>query len=532
MNNRENTEWRPAPAGQRGSGKLILLVVLAVAIIIAVLAFPIKDYFLAVLEWTRDLGAWAPVLVAAFYIVACVLFLPGSILTLSSGYLFGLWVGMLTVWIGANLGACAAFLLGRTIAREWVAKKVSGNAHFSAIDEAVGQEGFKIVALLRLSPIIPFNFLNYALGLTKVSFPQYALATLIGMIPAGILYVYLGTAARDLTEIAAGEVKGSTEQQIFLYVGLAVTVVAVTVVTRIAARSLREVKAFAKPNGGFAQSRDLLTEPDMDGNVEILPSDDHNRQLVANVRPPNWVNPSPAARYNLVVIGAGTAGLVTAAGAAGLGAKVALVERHLLGGDCLNVGCVPSKCIIRSSRVVGEIRSARRYGIFVPPGVEADFPKVMERMRTIRASISTHDSAERFRNLGVDVFLGRGRFTGPDTVEVAGKTLRFKKAVIATGAGAVHPSLKGLAEAGFLTNETVFSLTHRPERLAVIGGGPIGCEMAQAFQRLGSQVVLFHRGSHILDREDPDAAAIVQRQFIEDPMKIFAFGFARYVSRF
>jgi len=248
--------------------------------------------------------------------------------------------------------------------------------------------------------------------------------------------------------------------------------------------------------------------------VDVRPHDTYNSELVANVHPPDWRPPNAAPRYNLVVIGAGTAGLVTAAGAAGLGARVALVERHLLGGDCLNVGCVPSKCVIRSSRVVGDVRAAGPLGVRVSGDVEPDFAAVMERMRGIRARLSRHDSAERFKGLGVDVFLGEGRFTGPDTVEVDGTALHFKKAVIATGARALHPAVPGLADAGFLTNETVFELTVLPPRLAVIGAGPIGCELAQAFGRLGSEVTLFHTGSHILNREDTDAAEIVQRAFV------------------
>jgi len=253
---------------------------------------------------------------------------------------------------------------------------------------------------------------------------------------------------------------------------------------------------------------------------DVLPHDVHNEALVSNVHPLDWKNPEPAPRYNLVVIGAGTAGLVTAAGAAGLGAKVALVERHLLGGDCLNGGCVPSKCMIRSSRVVADIRDAKQFGIRVPEGMEVDFPAVMERMRRLRARISAHDSARRFKDLGVDVFLGKGRFSGPDTVEVAGKRLRFKKAAIATGTRPVHPTIEGLAEAGFLTNETVFSLTEQPLRLAVIGGGPMGCELAQAFRRLGCEVILFHNASHILNREDSDAAEILQQSFIRDGIRL------------
>ena len=245
--------------------------------------------------------------------------------------------------------------------------------------------------------------------------------------------------------------------------------------------------------------------------VLVKPADAHNARLVSNVHPPDWENPTPAPFYNLVVIGAGTAGLVTAAGAAGLGAKVALVEKHLLGGDCLNVGCVPSKAIIRSSRAAFDAKETGRFGVRAADPARVDFPAVMERMRKLRADISPHDSAARFTKLGVDVFLGEAEFAGPDTVQVAGKTLRFKRAVIATGARAAQPPIPGLAEAGYLTNETVFSLTQCPARLAVIGGGPIGCELAQAFQRLGSQVGLLHKNAHLLDREDMEAAALVQK---------------------
>jgi mercury(II) reductase len=253
----------------------------------------------------------------------------------------------------------------------------------------------------------------------------------------------------------------------------------------------------------------------------VLPQDDYNRALVDNVHPSTWRNPDPAPRYNLVVIGAGTAGLVTAAGAAGLGAKVALIERHLMGGDCLNVGCVPSKCVIRSSRVVGDLVAAADLGVHAPTALDVDFPAVMERMRRLRARLSHHDSAQRFHDqLGVDVFLGEGRFSGPETVEVDGAVLRFKKAVIATGARAIIPAIPGLAEAGCLTNETVFSLTERPRRLAVIGGGPIGCELAQAFQRLGSQVTLLNDLPRLLPREDDEAAATLQGAFEREGIQL------------
>jgi pyruvate/2-oxoglutarate dehydrogenase complex dihydrolipoamide dehydrogenase (E3) component len=254
----------------------------------------------------------------------------------------------------------------------------------------------------------------------------------------------------------------------------------------------------------------------------LQPLDEYNQSLMSYVHPPDWINPTPAPLYDLVVIGAGTAGLVVAAGAAGLGLglKVALIERSLMGGDCLNVGCVPSKCMIRSSRAAADIRDAMSFGVRPPGQVEVDFAAVMRRMRKIRAGISHHDSAERFRKLGIDVFLGNAEFVNEGAIAVNGAQLRFKKAVIATGARAVRPKVPGLEEAGYLTNETVFSLTERPNRLAVIGGGPIGCELAQAFHRLGSQVTLLHKNSHLLDREDADAAEIVQQQFLQEKIEL------------
>jgi pyruvate/2-oxoglutarate dehydrogenase complex dihydrolipoamide dehydrogenase (E3) component len=256
--------------------------------------------------------------------------------------------------------------------------------------------------------------------------------------------------------------------------------------------------------------------------VTIAPMDVHNQFLISQVHPNDWINPEPVDRYDLVVIGAGTAGLVVAAGAAGLGLglKVAIVERDLMGGDCLNVGCVPSKTMIRSSRIAAEIRGALSFGI-QSSEVEVDFAAVMERVRRIRAGISDADSAQRFQKLGVDVFLGEAHFVDAQTIAVADKSLRFKKAVIATGARASQPEIPGLREAGYLTNETVFSLTERPRRLGIIGGGAIGCEFAQTFQRLGCKVVLLHKNDHILDREDNDAAEIIQQTFIREGVKLF-----------
>lgn len=257
---------------------------------------------------------------------------------------------------------------------------------------------------------------------------------------------------------------------------------------------------------------------------ELRPLDEFNRRLGQNVHPIDWVNPIPKGRYHLVVIGAGTAGLVTAAGAAGMGAKVALIERNLMGGDCLNVGCVPSKALISAARAAARVQDAGSFGIEVDQ-YRVDFRLIMQRLRRIRSEISTHDSANRFRDLGVDVFIGCGRFLNNQLVEVIAddgsrSELEYKRAVIATGARASQPSIPGIDEIHPLTNETLFSLTELPSVLTVIGGGPIGCEMAQAFARLGSQVIQIEKSSQILSKEDSEAARIVQASMTRDGVQM------------
>ena len=260
--------------------------------------------------------------------------------------------------------------------------------------------------------------------------------------------------------------------------------------------------------------------PEPAGRALVEPDDRYNRELVANVHPEGWTDPEPKPRYHLVVVGAGTAGLVTAAIAAGLGARVALVERHLMGGDCLNVGCVPSKGIIRAARAWQAAADAAP--AFAGPRIAGtgSFPEVMARMRRIRAGLSRIDSAARFRELGVDVFLGQGRFTRPDVLRVNGRTLRFRRAVIATGGRAAVPPIPGLDGAGYLTNETVFELTELPEHLVVLGAGPIGCEMAQAFARLGARVTLVNRDARVLPRDDADAARVVERVMVRHGVEL------------
>jgi pyruvate/2-oxoglutarate dehydrogenase complex dihydrolipoamide dehydrogenase (E3) component len=255
----------------------------------------------------------------------------------------------------------------------------------------------------------------------------------------------------------------------------------------------------------------------LEEHPSVQPFDEHNQELLSHVHPADWKNPEAAERYHLVVVGGGTAGLVSAAGAAGLGARVALVERHMMGGDCLNVGCVPSKGVISAARAWhAASRGGEPFGAPGAPVTQGNFKAAMKRMRRLRADISPVDSAARFRDLGIDVFLGEGRFVASDALEVDDKRLRFRRAVIATGGRAAAPPIPGLDIIDYLTNETIFSLTEQPKSLAVIGGGPIGCEMAQSFARFGTEVHVFDIADHLLPREDPDAAAIVQESMKSD----------------
>ncbi len=255
--------------------------------------------------------------------------------------------------------------------------------------------------------------------------------------------------------------------------------------------------------------------------IKIPPYDKYNDILVSNTHPADWQNRTPNGRYNLLVIGGGSAGLVAAIGAAGLGAKVALVEKHLLGGDCLNTGCVPSKALLRSAKAIGDIKKAADLGIIINGTVMADFTAVMERMRRIRADISYHDSAQRFHDLGIDVYLGTGKFAGRDTFEVDGKSIQFSKAVIATGARAAHVPIPGLAETGYINNEGVFELTELPARLAIIGAGPIGLEMAQSFARFGSEVTVFNITNNMAALRDPKEISIIRKALEADGITFY-----------
>ncbi|TAL97318.1 MAG: mercuric reductase [Rhodanobacter sp.] len=260
--------------------------------------------------------------------------------------------------------------------------------------------------------------------------------------------------------------------------------------------------------------------PHRQSHDSIRPQDPGERELLESVHPAGRRNPRPAPCYSLVVVGGGTAGLVTAHAAAALGAKVALIERDRLGGDCLNVGCVPSKAIIRTSHLYAGMRHAEQYGGQIPADIRVDFAAVMARMRAIRTRIGRADSVQRLEAAGVDVFFGQARFTSGTTLAVDGLRLHFKKAVIATGSRPCTPSIPGLVEAGFLTNENVFDLTELPRRLLVIGGGPLGCELAQAFCRFGAQTIITQSWPLFLPREERDAAQLLSDAFARDGIEV------------
>jgi pyruvate/2-oxoglutarate dehydrogenase complex dihydrolipoamide dehydrogenase (E3) component/uncharacterized membrane protein YdjX (TVP38/TMEM64 family) len=508
--------------------KILLLVIVLVDIVAAFLLLPFRGWFSQFEEYVKDLGSLGPMVVALVYILATVLLIPGSALTIGSGTLFGLKTGFVVVFAGANLGALCAFILARTRLRKKVTGWAESNPKFQSLDQAIGRQGFRMVFLSRLSPAFPFTLLNYLLGLTAVRTGDYVLANILGMLPGTFLYVYIGATARDAlvgqTEVSAGFL-----QQVLKYVGLLATVAVVIIVTRMARRAMHEGAQEEESAGGKKSGFDPNYQP-TPFNAMMIVDDAHDQQLIENCHPPHWINPTPAGKYNLVVLGGGTAGLVSAAGAAGLGAKVALIERNLMGGDCLNAGCVPSKAVVRAARAAFDARNGAEFGVQSNSPPDVNFATVMARMRRLRAGISSHDSAERFRKLGVDVYIGDGRFVGSSAIEVDGKRLEFNRAVIAAGARAAELPVPGLAEAGYHTNETVFTLTKLPRRLLVIGAGPIGCELAQSFQRFGSQLTMITDGAGILPKEDQDAAAVVKRQMSLEGVRILTRGVIQRVT--
>ncbi len=461
---------RPSP------GRIALLMLVAAAIaaalwlgigeLLTVDALKARRTELAATLEQRPAGLMA--LYFLLYVAVTALSIPGAaVMTLAGGAVFGFLRGLALVSFASVLGAVLAFLGSRYLFRDWVRRRFG--RQIAAIDRGMERDGIFYLLSLRLNPAFPYFLVNLGMGLTRIGVVKFALVSQIGMLPATAVYVNAGTQLahiRSLGDILSPQLIGSL-----------VLLSLFPLIAKVAADALRRRRVYR-----------------------------------------GWRRPRKYDR-NLVVIGAGAGGLVTAYIAAAVRAKVTLVEARKMGGDCLNTGCVPSKTLIRAARAAHEVRHAAFHGVKAPPP-EIDFPVLMNRIRAAIAEIAPADSVERYSGLGVDVRCAHARIVDPWTVEIEGQRLTTRSIVIAAGAEPIVPPVPGLAEAAYLTSDTMWDkLSERselPARFVILGGGPIGVEMAQAFARLGSQVTLVHRGHRILPREDSDVAATVARALADD----------------
>ena len=455
--------------------RLALLALIAVAIA-AFFAFDLHRYF--TLEYFRTQQAAIdayyrsnPLQVAAVYFLVYVavtgLSLPGAaVMTLAGGAIFGLLWGTVIVSFASTLGATLAFLASRYLLRDWVQERFGDR--LKPVNEGFARDGAFYLFALRLVPAIPFVAINLVMGLTPMRTWTYLWVSQLGMLAGTIAYVYAGT---QLAEFR-------------LSVGLIAAFTILGLFPLAAKKLLDAIKA---------------------------------RRVYAR-----WTKPARFDR-NLVVIGAGSAGLVSAYIAAAVKAKVTLVEKHRMGGDCLNTGCVPSKALIRTARLLDQIRRSKHYGISAATA-ELDFAAAMERVRRVIQAIEPHDSAERYARLGVECVQGEARITSPWSVEISSqggtRALTTRAIVIATGGRPAVPPIPGIDEAGYVTSDTVWDLRELPRRLVVLGGGPIGCELAQCFARFGSRVTQVEMLPRILAREDPEISQLVAERFRADGVTV------------
>jgi pyruvate/2-oxoglutarate dehydrogenase complex dihydrolipoamide dehydrogenase (E3) component/uncharacterized membrane protein YdjX (TVP38/TMEM64 family) len=469
------------PVAKAGSSNGLLWAVLALAVLAGVWAW--RHFGLGELLTLEQLKASRDALVGAYearpvatlatffavYVLATALSIPGAlVLTLAGGAMFGLGLGLLVVSFASTLGATLAFLAARYLLRDTVQARFG--KQFAPINEGVAKDGTFYLLTLRLVPVFPFFLINLLMGLTPISALRFYVVSQLGMLAGTAVYVNAGTqlaAIGSARDIVSPGLLGS-----FVLLGL--------------------FPLLAKAGVGWLQRRKLYAR---------------------------WQKPASFDR-NLVVIGAGAGGLVSAYIAAAVKAKVTLIEGHKLGGDCLNYGCVPSKALIRSAKLAQQLKKAARFGVADASG-RVDFAAVMQRVHGVIRDIEPHDSVERYTGLGVEVLLGHARITSPWTVEVTleggqKQLLSTRSIVIATGASPFVPPIPGLQEVGCLTSDTVWGLTELPRRLVVLGGGPIGSELAQSFARLGSQVTQVEMAPRVMVREDPEVSELVAASLRED----------------
>jgi dihydrolipoamide dehydrogenase len=464
-----------------------------VAMVVAFFVFDLRQYLS--LEYVkaqasslqavvRDNPLGAAGVFFAIYVAVTGLSLPGAvIMTLVGGAVFGLLWGTVIISFASSVGATLAFLAARFLLRDWVQGRFGDRLR--RINEGIAKDGGFYLLSMRLVPQIPFVVINLAMALTPIRTWTFYWVSQVGMLAGTVAYVYAGTQLARVESVKD-----------ILSPGLVAAFLVLAIFPFMAKRVIEGVKS---------------------------------RQVYAK-----WTRPARY-DYNLVAIGAGSAGLVSAYIAAAVKAKVALVERHRMGGDCLNTGCVPSKALIRTAKLLSHIRRSKEFGVR-GASADFDFAEVMERVQAVIRAIEPHDSVERYTRLGVDCVQGTARITSPWTVEVTGgggetQVLTTKNIVIAAGARPFVPPIPGLAEAGPLTSDNVWELRELPRRLVVLGGGPIGCELAQCFARLGAKVSQVEMLPRILVREDPEVSALVAARFREEGIDVLAGHKAKAVHR-
>lgn len=471
-------------AASKPKAKPVRWIVIGVVFVVALLLY--RHYDLGRLLTFENLKASRDGLVAQFhdrplvtvltffgvYVLIAALSIPGAgILTLAAGAMFGLGIGTLVVSFASCIGATIAFLIARYLLRDWVQARFG--KQLKPINEGMRRDGLFYLLSVRMLPIFPFFVVNLLAGLTPLGVGRFYWVSQLGMLASTAVFVNAGTQLADIQRPA--DVLSPALLLSFALLGI--------------------FPLIAKAIVGWLKRRKVYA---------------------------NWKKPASFDR-NLVVIGAGSGGLVTAYIAAAVKAKVTLIESHKMGGDCLNFGCVPSKTLIRSAKLAKQLQKADALGICDVTG-SVDFAAVMARVHRVIAEIEPHDSIERYKKIGVDAVKGYARIISPWSVEITtdtGKqTLTTRSIVIATGARPHIPPIPGLTEVGCLTSANVWGLTERPRRLIVLGGGPIGCELAQSFARLGSKVTQVEMGARVLSREDPDAALLVAEALREDGIEL------------
>ena len=455
-----------------------ILVIVVIAILVAI-------YFVFDLGQYLDLGYFKaqqdrimayrnsfPVRAAAIYFVVYVLVtglsLPGAaIATLIGGAIFGLLWGTVLVSFASVIGASCAFLVSRHVLRDTIQNRYGDRLR--TINEGIKKDGALYLFTLRMVPLFPFFVINLVMGLTPMRIGKFFIVSQIGMLPGTIVYVNAGTQLAKIDSAGA-----------ILSPALIFSFVLLGIFPLISKKVIDAVKS---------------------------------RKALGQYKKPKKFD------FNTVVIGAGSAGLVAAYIAAAVKAKVALVEKGKMGGDCLNTGCIPSKAIIRTAKFLAHQKRSKEFGVHTA-SAEFDFKEVMERLRRIIGEIEPHDSIERYTSLGVDCYTGHATIESPYVVDVDGQKLTTKSIVIASGAEPFVPPLPGIAQSGYFTSDTIWEINEQPERLVVLGGGPIGCELSQAFARLGSKVTQIQKPSRIMPREDPEYSQMVLEQFLEDGVDV------------